>query len=42
MLFYSKEIAYFFKFGKDVEILEPEYLRTYFKSEYAAALQSYS
>ena len=35
-------IAYFFKFGKDVEILEPEDLRTYFKSEYAAALQSYS
>lgn len=34
--------AYFFKFGKDVEILEPESLRNYFINEYTAALHAYS
>lgn len=33
--------AYFFKFGKDVEILEPANLRTYFKHEYESAVNIY-
>lgn len=33
--------AYFFKFGKDAEILEPEELRNYFIQKYKDALQAY-
>lgn len=33
--------AYFFKFGKDAEILEPEELRNYFLLKYKDALQAY-
>jgi predicted DNA-binding transcriptional regulator YafY len=34
-------MSYFFKFGKDVKILAPEYLRERFANQYKAAWEHY-